>query len=201
MKTRNLVSSMLLFAALPATVLAAQGRTTTEARNAFSVEVLLPICVPIGLLAGERGVAIPVQVQYQRVVAEHLVLLVKAGLIYDWTLPPRQPERELSVFPVVELDWHPFRTGLRGPYLGLSGIFDYTAVFAGAGAATATAIGYRFGLGPTVGWQFLLPANITIDSAFGLGFGPAVGVDADGPGTSRLLWGITRGKVFLGFRF
>lgn len=202
LRTRDLISCVLLFAVLSSTAAAAQGQTSTDARNAISVEMILPIGVPIGLLVGERSVLIPVQIQYQRVVADHLVLLVKAGLFYGWTLPPREPERTLDLLPVVELDWHPFHTGLQGPYLGLSGTGGYGVGFSDAGAAiVTTGHYYDFIVGPTLGWQFLLPANITIDTAFGLGYGPGVSVDANGVRTSHSVLDLTRGGVYLGFRF
>ncbi len=201
MTTRNLMRAVLLFVLLSPTLVAAQGQTSTDARNAISIDVLLPIGVPISLLVGERSVLVPVQVQYQRVVADHLVLLVTAGLNYGWTLPPRTRERSLDIYSVVEVGWHPFHRGLKGFHVGLSGFFSYGAIFTDAVATKATAYGYRLRLGPTLGWQFLLPANITIDTAFGLGFGPAVDVDSDGVRTSGFLWDPTRAGVFLGFRF
>jgi hypothetical protein len=82
MATPKIPVAALLLAAEAAATAAARGQASTEARNATSVDVALPIAIPISLLVGERSVTKPAQVEYQRVIADHLVLLVRAGLCY-----------------------------------------------------------------------------------------------------------------------
>jgi hypothetical protein len=206
MNATNLWRMIALLTALAATPVAAQGQTPKEARNALSVEVAIPIAVPIGLLVyrGSEGMmaVIPIQVQFQRVVADHLVLLVKAGLNYSWGVPRRGPGGDLDIYPEVELDWHPFHRGLGGPYVGLAGFSDYSVTLGDPAAAAAVPPhSYHFRLGATIGCQFLLPAGITTDLAFGLGYGPSLKIDSSGTKTWGAEFDVTRVGLYVGMRF
>lgn len=201
MRTGFPATALVLFLVLSPALSSAQGEASTDEKNALSLEVVLPLAVPIGILGPDRDLLIPVVLQYQRVIADHLVLVAMIGLYYDQKLPPQPRDSTLSIFPVVELDWHPFHEGLRGFHLGLSGVFACETSFSDAKPTEVTSRYYRLGLGPTVGWQFMLPAHIIIDLVFGLGYGPSWNVDA--AGTSTFDWALdpTRAGIYLGLMF
>ena len=205
MKAKNVFLVVLFAFVISPTFVAAEDQRPQEARNAIAIDVLLPILVPVGILSGNPTMDIPVNIEFQRVIADHLVLLVRLGLGCAWPLP-NAPQASsalsLEVDPLVEVDWHPFHEGLKGLNLGLSGIFvyDYYAAPRDAVATKGTSR-YRMASGPILGWQFLLPANTIVDLSSGLGFGYNANVDVNGVTTPSSSWELTRGGIFLGFRF
>jgi hypothetical protein len=165
-----------------------------DQKNAISIDVFLPLMSPISSLSGEEDNFLPLNVKYQRVVADHLALMFKAGFNYNWK--EKNSRRSLDFYPMVGLDWRPFRTGLKGFYTGLSGIFGYTAYY-----NTTEGDDYRIALGPTLGYQFVLRSRIVIDLTFGLGYGYYSDVDAYGVKTSGYSVDETIGGVFVGYCF
>ncbi len=202
MKKKNVFLVGLFAVVLLPTLAAAEDQTTKEAQNAISIDVLLPILLPVSLLweGGETDVIIPINILYQRVISDHFMALIKAGLNYSWYRYTTPQNGWMEVYPAVEVDWHPFHKGLKGFYVGLSGIFDY-GVDCSDAAAKGTSYSYAFGWGLSLGWLFLLPAHINIDLVVGQGAGYLVSVDASGVTTSGFSEVPARTGVFLGYRF
>jgi hypothetical protein len=189
MKTINMVLVLLFSLALWPKSSGAQGQ-----QNAISIDVFLPIMSPVSLLSGEEMAFLPLNVKYQRVIVDHLVLMLKGGLNYNWD----NSERILDIYPMVELDWHPFQSGLKGFYTGFSGFFNYSSYHNSTEDADHN---YRAALGGTLGWQFVLQSRIIIDLTLGLGYGYNVEVDVNGNKTSDWSLDETIGGVFVGFCF
>jgi len=162
-------------------------------------------------------VAVPVDATYQRVLAEHFVLSVLIGLRYEWVRDDAPQDSDtvlnwgvngwaLSVLPLVDLGWHPFHHGLKGLHLGLAGSLGYQATYKDSLAAKGFENDYYTHLGLTVGWQFLLPANIVIDITLGVvGIGYSVWVDTNKVATSHFGFcgplNIPPADIYIGFRF
>lgn len=171
--------------------LLAEPSKSKEPKNAVSIDVLLPIMSPISHLQGEEAHWLPLQLKYQRVLTDHFVLMLRYGMFYYWSDKPI----EIDFFPMAELDWHPFQKGLRGFYAGVSAFYCYSNTFDSPERL------YRINMGPTLGWQFVLPWNITIDLTLGVGFGYHNQIRWDG--TKKEDFGVdeTIGGIFVGWAF
>jgi hypothetical protein len=192
MKEKCVVLAVIFAMALSPTFLAAEDQTSNEVQNAISMDLAMPILSLVNLLGGWPILGIPANIHYQRVISDHLALLIQAGLKYSWLLPYASTAavvhyggnwRALEVYPEVEVDWRPFHKGLDGFYLGLSGIMDYVATYSDAAATNGTTHAFAVGMGFNVGWQFLLP-NILMDLGLGVGYGYWVNIDVNGAMTS-----------------
>lgn len=192
MKLKCVFLSLLFAISLGTESVVAQGP-----RNAVSFDVFLPLMVPVSILSGEEMVFLPLNVKYQRVLADHLVLMLKSGLNFNWG----NNEKSLDVYPLVGLEWHPFRTGLEGFYVGLSGFFNYSACYYDTEVTEGTDHNYRIAIGPTFGWQFVRRSKMVIDLTFGLGYGYDNEVDVNRKKTSGFSVDETIGGVFVGFGF
>jgi hypothetical protein len=212
MKAKNVVLAILFVLALTPTFAAAEDQTPKEAKNAISIESISLIGEVVRFLAGMPTLRMGTIMQYQRVVSNHFVLLATAGLVYVWPNPNAPQDSEAILYygtdgwllfaaSQVEVDWHPFHKGLKGFYLGLSGIFNYTAEYRDALEAKGTSHTYTAGPGMNVGWQFLLPACIIMDLSLGIGYGYRVSIDVNGVTTSGFSFVEPRGGVFFGIRF
>jgi hypothetical protein len=159
-----------------------------QPKNAVSVDVLLPILSPI---SDEKANWLPIQVKYQRVLGEHLVLMFRYGMFYYWEDKPK----EIDFFPMAELDWHPFQKGLKGFYTGGSVFYNYSDYLNSRESET------RIALGPSLGWQFVVRRHLIIDLALGLGFGYYNRTDWDGTKNDGFSVDETIGGIFVGWGF
>ncbi len=165
--------------------------------KAISVDVFLPLMSPVSFLYGETMYFVPLNIKYQQVIADHLVLMLKGGLNYSWD-KRNTSDRSVDVYPLAGVDWHPFHAGLEGFYAGLSGFFNYSAHYYNTRVDYRN---YRTALGCTLGWQFLLRSGIIIDLTFGLGYGYNVDVDSKGAKKTGYSVDETIAGVFVGFCF
>jgi hypothetical protein len=148
----------------------AEDQNPKEEQNAFSLnmyltfaELLLNVTPAEGLSGNTAPVTfcIPVAINYQRVMANHLVLFVAPTFIYYRS----------SVYTILTLDqklavdWHPFDRGLNGWFFGAFLDFDYLY----NGGITSAAFSYS--VGPSVGYELTLQNNLQIEFAFGVGIG------------------------------
>ena len=212
MMKRSMFLGVLFAIVLWPTLAAAQDQSQKSAKNAISIDVLQPIWSPVDLLIERMLIRIPLNVQYQRVLSDHFVLLIKAGLDYSW-VPANAPQDSpgilyygidgwgLSVNSAVGVDLHPFHKGLNGLHVGLSGIFSYGTGYRDGVLTKGTAYEYTAGLGLAVGWQFLLPANIIIDLTLGVGYVYLGRADVFGATGSMSTFIVRPPGIFLGFRF
>jgi hypothetical protein len=164
---------------------------TKEPQNAISIDVLLPVMSPVSKLCGEKSSFIPINIKYQRVLADHLVLMLKGGFNYDWG----DDSKSIDIYPMAELDWHPFQKGLKGFYAGLSSFYGYEDYINSHEGSS------RIALGGTLGWQFVLRSNFIIDLTFGLGYGYNVDVDVNGKKSEGFSADETIAGIFLGWGF
>jgi hypothetical protein len=183
---------------LPAAA-AADGPGSGEARNAIAIVVFTPIMAVVNYFVLPEGIYMPVNIQCQRVLADHWVFFVMAPFF----LYPADPGSFLIV-PAMEIDWHQFHKGLRGFYAGLSANYFYGS----AKGSTAAGLGYRqyndAYLELAAGWQFLLPANLVINLGAGpLNAGYKVKIDDEGVATSGFSFGFlsSRLSIAIGFQF
>ncbi len=179
-----------LFTFLPASVMA------QEPRQALTLDVLLPPMAVVSRAAGEMA-WIPLNVKYQRVVREHLVLMVKAGLNYSWG----PGEKILEVYPMLALEWHPFGTGLKGFHLGPSLLLSYCHYWNDYAVVDNPDHNTRIAPGLNLGWQFVLRSKVVIDLTFGMGYGFNAEVDRNGKTTKSFSLDESIAGVFVGYAF
>jgi hypothetical protein len=159
--------------------------TGKEAKNGISIDVFMPVFVPIDyLLEGIWNV--PIGIQYQRVISDHFVLLGKAGLLAysgdgTWGMLANLG---------TGVEWHPFQKGLNGFHIGFTGFIIYEP--------SSKAYHFHIPIGPMFGWQFPVSQDMTIDVTVGLGYGYN-GDFIDGAGGWSLM--AMPGGIFLGYTF
>jgi len=141
----------------------AEDQTPKEPQRAISLNVLELIAGPI--LSTNGTIDVPVAIDYEQVLADHFVLSVIPGLEFFGYSNPNGG-LVLAVEPWVEVDWHPFDTGLKGFFAGLAGTGVFTLDF-----RPSPNNEYFLGIAPVVGYQFLLGSNIDLDMALGWAFG------------------------------
>ena len=183
-----------LFALAPALGVA-QDHASTEVRNAISVDVLTTSLFIVGDVNGGESV-IPLLINYQRLLTNHFILLIKP-LFVDWG-------SFFTFQPWVEVDWHITGKGLKGFFLGLAAIGSVDVELGGTGTPS-----YFLGIAPIIGYQFLFSSNI--DLSFSCVFAPngiiSVGETAFGFGsntTSTIIGAVpifARPEIDLGYRF
>jgi hypothetical protein len=174
-----------------ALTLFAEPSETKDQQNAISIDVFMPIMSPISYLQGEKGHWFPLNVKYQRVLTDHFVLMLKGGFNYNWDNEPTG----IDIYPMAELDWHPFQKGLRGFYAGLSIFYGYSNYFDSPEGET------RIALGPSLGWQFVVHRHLIIDLTLGLGFGYYNRTDWEGKREEGFSADETIAGIFLGWGF
>lgn len=189
----------LFLAALCLLTAGAGSLRAEEIRNAISVDVFLPAASPVSRLSGEETAFLPLNVKYQRVLADHQVLMLKIGLVYSWD---SEGERTLDVNPMLAYEWHPFDTGLKGFYLGPSLFFNHSD-YRHSGATDEDDLDYDSwaAVGGILGYEFALRSRMVVDLIFGLGYGYSKEVDVNGKVTSGYRVDETVGGVFVGYRF
>jgi hypothetical protein len=141
------------------TIGTASDQETREAENEVSIDFGMPIFLNV-VASASGGYAIPLFLNYQRVLTRHLTLSVSPSFAF-LQLIYRQA-MQLTLW--LELDWHPFQDGLRGFFLGPAVAILYASDNLSSPDTTVSA-------GATAGYQFLLPANIDIDVGLGLAYG------------------------------
>jgi hypothetical protein len=199
MKNKNVLSILIILMLLWPSSLNAADTASQAAQNAISVDLFLPIYSPVEFAGGNY--LIPLSLLYQRVITRRVVFFSRAGLIYtfrdvDWGA--------LATF-ATGVDWHPFHEGLNGFHLGFSGYYTYDTGYTESYRTVSATAGmwylHHAALGSTIGWQFLLPANLTIDLNAGIGYGYTGGVFRDGEFGSGWTWVLMPGGIFFGLRF
>lgn len=147
------------------------GAQEPEPKNAISIDALgTTVSVVTAAVTGSASLAIGFL--YQRVVTDNLTLALLPRVSYQqfdngsW----------LTIEPWLELDWHPFDKGLKGFFVGPD-------VVASLNWDTRPSLSkpHFFGIGASVGYQFLLGYGINVDLA--LGYVP-VGLLVDPSGTT-----------------
>ncbi len=160
----------------------ASDKEPLEAKNLVSIDLAVPVVLN---LAVSGGYAIPVFLDYQRVLTTHLNLSIAPSVAYLYD--PSWGETLLLTM-WVELDWHPFQGGFQGFFIGpaVAGLLysdTFNNVRSGPGLVAGGAMGY----------QLALPANFNIDIVAGLAAGAIAGYPT--------LQGIPRVALALGYRF
>jgi hypothetical protein len=175
-----IATAMLLF--FPPSIAMASGQELQGPLNELSVDLATPIFWNLA----PDGYAIPIYVNYQRVLTSHLVVSVTPSILY---LYGHHQGGSFAAMMWVELDWHPFQYGLHGFFIGPAVVGIYSNGLLTPGSAGVTAMG-----GATIGYQIFLASNIDFDIAAGVALGPD-------PGDFSLLSGMPRMVLALGYRF
>ena len=170
--------------------LLAEPSETKEPQNAISIDVFLPVGAVASAISGDDNF-IPLNIKYQRVLIDHLVLMLKAGFNYNF----KPKSKGIDIYPMAELDWHPFQKGLRGFYTGLSIFYGFGNYFDSPEGET------RIALGPSLGWQFIVRRHLIIDLTLGLGFGYYNRTDWEGKREKGFSADETIAGIFLGWGF
>lgn len=133
---------------------------------------------------------VPIMLDYQRVLADHFVLLVAPSILY--TQYPSQTW--LNYDQIVEVDWHPFDRGIEGLSIGAYLDIDYGTYISGAANILEAGVGAAIGYEITFG-------NFLMEFAVGLGIGEGYtgGQSPATPGWAVYYPG--RADVGLGWRF
>ena len=157
-------------------------------RNEISIDLAMPVVIN---LVETSGYVIPIVLEYQRLLDDHLALSIVpaaaySGLADGWILL-----MELWI----GLNWHPFQTGLRGfsvgPGVVVFGIIDNDM-------RKDPVLRFIGGfLGVTVGYQFVLSPHVNVDLALGLSAGPYCDPYSHMAG----LAGLPRAAFAVGYRF
>ena len=168
-------------------------------QNVISIDVFLPSMSVVSKLAGEETSFIPLNLKYQRVITPHHVLMFKLGVNKNWGLAG---QTSVDIYPMLALEWHPYKAGLQGFYLGPSLFFNYSN-YSYSGASTATDIdsSYWLAVGGNLGYEYVLPSNLIIDLSFGLGYGYSKEKEMTGKTITGFRGDETLAGVFLGYRF
>jgi hypothetical protein len=179
---------------------AAQDRASDEAQNVISVNVL---GAPITAIADSTSglVAIPLSVDYQRVLTDHYTLSIipRFEFLVASAIPNSIAYSTLDSFdlhPWVEMDWHPFDKGLNGFFVGLAAVGALDLKWSGNQDTTVF-----LGVAPVVGYMLVLPWNINLDFALGAAFGGNIVVDSSKNTSLGLAVDHSRIEVGLGYRF
>lgn len=139
-------------------------------------------------LAISGGYAIPVVLEYQRVLNDHLVLSISPGIAHIQETSGSVLMMELWV----RLNWHPFQKWLQGFYIGPGFALFYLQNPAGSRASDSMTGEF---LGVTIGYQIVLDASISVDLGLGLAFGTVQGFY---PAATPAL---PRAALAIGYRF
>jgi len=142
--------------ALSSGMAGAQGAESQEARNAISVDLLAPLLQLAFNISLSGSSAVPIEISYQRVVADNFVFNAEARVIYTTSVGL------FDLSPWVEVDWHPFDRGLSGIFIGPALSFDFSLNLFNS---------FYCGLGGSVGYQLLLPLNIDLVAISGITYG------------------------------
>ena len=182
----------VLISALPLLILA-PSRGLAEAkepdpRNEISIDLAMPVVMN---LLEPTGYVVPIVLEYQRLLNEHLALSIVPGVAYSGL-----PDGWILLTQLwVGLNWHPFQEGLRGFYVGpgfvVFGIIDNTMH-----KEPMLRFLCMF-LGLTVGYQFVLTPHINVDVALGASVGPYLDLYSHSAG----LAGLPRAALAAGYRF
>ena len=181
MKTGLVLVSVAAFLALTPVVAIASDQLPLGAMNELSLDLASPVFYN---LAATNGYAIPIYVNYQRVLMNHLVLSITPDILYmydNWL----GAQSVISLW--VELDWHPFQDGLQGFFIGPAVIGAYSDGLFLPHESGASAL-----IGATIGYQIFFSSNIDFDMAAGM----AIGTRPDGQYS-----GLIRMVLGLGYRF
>ena len=76
MKAKNVFLVVLCVVLMSPAFAAAEVQTPKEAQNAISIDLLMPVLELVDFLGGWPMMAVPVSIQYQRVISDHLVLSI-----------------------------------------------------------------------------------------------------------------------------
>jgi len=176
--------SFLAFAPIPGT--AAEVRA--DPRNEVSIDLAMPVVMN---LVETSGTVIPIVLEYQRLLNDHLALSIVPGAAYS-----SLPDGWILLTQLwAGLEWHPFQAGLRGFYVGpgfvVFGIIDNTMHRDPVLRLLCTFLGL------TTGYQFVLASHIDVDVTLGASVGPAFDLYSHSAG----LAGLPRAAVALGYRF
>jgi hypothetical protein len=177
----------------------AQDKAPEVAKNAISINVLGTVITAIADSTSGL-VAVPVYVDYQRVLCEHYTLSIipRFEFLIASTNHDSIAKSYLDSFdfqPWVEVDWHPFDKGLNGFFVGLAAVASLNVSWSSNNSTVF------LGVAPVVGYQILLPWNINLDFALGVALGGNIVVDPFGNATSGLAVGPSRIELGLGYRF
>ncbi len=169
----GLIFLVVILTAVPASL------SAQDVQQAVSLDVFLPLGAIASKASGEMS-WIPLNIKYQRLVVDNLVMAGKTGLNYSWATG----EKILELSPVLELEWHPFHSGLEGLYLGPYLLVSYCKYWNDYSVVDNPAHSFRFAAGGVLGWQFVLPSRIVIDINASLGCGLNMEVDRHGTVTT-----------------
>jgi len=151
------------------------------AMNELSVDLATPLFYNMAL---SNGYAVPIYLNYQRVLVNHFVLSITPGFLYlydSWS-----GARYVVSF-WAELDWHPFQDGLQGFFIGPAVIGAYSDDLFLPDQSGASAL-----VGATLGYQVFFSSEIDFDIAAGV----AMDTLPDGQHS-----GLLRMVLGLGYRF
>jgi hypothetical protein len=183
---------LVLIGALPLLILApprglAEGQVSGP-RNEISVDLALPVVIN---LVQPTGYVIPIVLEYQRVLHDHLVLSIVPGVGYSG-----QADGWILLMGLwAGLNWHPFQAGLQGFYVG-PGVVVFTIIDnTRRRDPVCRFLGVFLGL--TIGYQFVLTPHMNVDVALGLSGGPSYDPYSHRTG----LLGLPRAAVAIGYRF
>ncbi len=157
-------------------------------RNALSIDLFMPVCSPIDYLI--EGIwNVPLSIQYEHVVADHIVGVARVGVLGIHS----NGEWGALLEGAIGVEWHPFREGMEGFHVDLSGLVN--------SEPRSAVYRYRIGVAPGIGWQFLFGPRMSLDVVVGgLGYTYTAMIPPSSPGWGwGIIWG--GGGIFFGLRF
>jgi hypothetical protein len=182
------------------------------AQDAISIDLASPAIAVVQALQdpSTRVLArLPLSLDYQRVVADRFVLALLLSVNDALTTSASSVGANDFAGLVVELDWHPFDTGMTGFYVGgqvyAQGGTSLSYLFAASDAERDRSL--QFGLGAAVGYELPLPLNLLLNVAAGFGVGYNIAentssvVLANSIPSSGVVGTLTRLELSLGYRF
>jgi hypothetical protein len=199
-KTAGVLAAVCALFFLSSVLVAAQDRASGEAQNAISVNVL---GASITAIADSTSglVAVPLSVDYQRVLLDHYTLSIipRIEFLVASGIPNSISYSTLDSFdlqPWVEVDWHPFDTGLSGFFVGGAAVGSLDVKWSGNQDTTIF-----LGVAPVVGYVLVLPGNINLDFALGVAFGGNIVIDSAENTSFGLAVDHSRIEIGLGYQF
>jgi hypothetical protein len=190
----------------------AQDQQAAQRPNAISLDFVVPALAVIQAIeAGQSRILarLPIVIDYQRVLGDRFVLGVIVDVNDTLTSSPQTVYEGDFGQLQFELDWHPFEAGMKGLYVG-GNLYAQSSASLTYTLSPSDAAWSRFlelGLGATVGYEFLLPLNLLVNVAAGLGAGysfleSTYSVStSSSTTTSGLSVHLTRLELSLGYRF
>jgi hypothetical protein len=149
---------VLLFVAVAVLAFSSFGFAANKNRNEVSLDLFSPILLNI-----TSPISVPIYIDYQRMLNDHLVLSLIPAFYYS----QRIATTDSYVFePWIELDWHPWGEGLNGFFVGPAIGIPITWIFTSGLPDVRLQIGA--GIGVAIGYQFVFSNGLALDLSAGI---------------------------------